>query len=101
LEKGVVLTTDDVIRGEVIRELMCNLFVDKEKISRKFNIDFEQYFSADLPLLKVFIDDGLVENNPDSINVAQKARLLIRVISMCFDAYMKKHINKQRFSRVI
>jgi oxygen-independent coproporphyrinogen-3 oxidase len=100
-EKGVNLSRDDIIRGEVIRELMCNYSVDKNKINEKYNIDFAQYFADDLPLLKTFIDDGLVEDNNDSIKVDQKARLLIRIICMSFDAYMKKHINQQRFSRVI
>jgi oxygen-independent coproporphyrinogen-3 oxidase len=100
-EKGVSLSRDDIIRGEVIRELMCNYAVDKNKINEKYNIDFAQYFADDLPLLKTFIDDGLVENNNDFIKVDQKARLLIRIICMSFDAYMKKHINQQRFSRVI
>lgn len=100
-EKGVRLTEDDIIRGEVIRELMCNLFVDKNKINEKYNINFDQYFADDLPLLNTFINDGLVENNDESIRVNQKARLLIRNICMSFDAYMKQHVNQQRFSRVI
>jgi len=100
-EKGVSLSKDDVIRGEVIRELMCNLYVDKNKISSKFSINFNQYFAEDLPLLKTFIDDDLIEDNVSFIRVNQKARLLIRIICMSFDAYMKQHINQQRFSRVI
>lgn len=100
-ERGVSLSQDDIIRGEVIRELMCNLFVDKNKISEKYRINFDDYFSEDLPLLNTFIEDGLVVNTGDSIEVVQKARLLIRIICMSFDAYMKKHINQQRFSRVI
>ena len=99
--KGVSLSTDDIIRGEVIRELMCNLYVDKAKISAKFDINFDEYFAEDLPLLETFINDGLVSNTSESIQVVQKARLLIRNICMSFDAYMKQHVNKQRFSRVI
>lgn len=99
--KGVSLSTDDIIRGEVIRELMCNLHVDKNQISKKYNINFDDYFADDLPLLDTFIEDGLVVNSNDSIQVHQKARLLIRIICMSFDAYMKKHVNQQRFSRVI
>ena len=99
--KGVSLSTDDIIRGEVIRELMCNLYVDKAKISAKFDINFDEYFAEDLPLLETFINDGLVSNTSESIQVVQKARLLIRNICMGFDAYMKQHVNKQRFSRVI
>jgi len=99
--KGVSLSQDDIIRGEVIRELMCNLFIDKNKISEKYNIDFSQYFAEDLLLLQTFIDDGLVEDTVNFIRVDQKARLLIRIICMSFDAYMKQHLNQQRFSRVI
>jgi oxygen-independent coproporphyrinogen-3 oxidase len=99
--KGVSLSKDDVIRGEVIRELMCNLYIDKNTISDKYSIDFAEYFAEDLPLLNTFIEDGLVENTADFIKVDQKARLLIRNICMSFDAYMKKHVNQQRFSRVI
>ncbi len=100
-EKGISLNQDDIIRGEVIRELMCNLYLDKKSISDKYAIDFDDYFSEDLPLLDTFIADGLVINNAKEIIVDQKARLLIRIICMSFDAYMKQHINQQRFSRVI
>ena len=99
--KGVALNQDDIIRGEVIRELMCNLHCDKTAINEKYNIDFDQYFAADLPLLDTFINDGLVTNTDKAVHVDQKARLLIRNICMSFDAYMKKHVSQQRFSRVI
>ena len=99
--KGVSLSDDDILRGEVIQELMCNLYLDKQVINEKYNINFDEYFSEDLPLLTTFIDDGLLENTENYIKVDQSARLLIRIICMSFDAYMKKHINQQRFSRVI
>ncbi len=100
-EKGINLNKDDILRGEIIRELMCNLYLDKEMISRKYDIDFDEYFSDDLPLLDTFIEDGLVTDTESEIIVDQKARLLIRIICMSFDVYMKQHINQQRFSRVI
>jgi oxygen-independent coproporphyrinogen-3 oxidase len=80
---------------------MCNLYIDKNTINKKYSIDFAEYFAEDLPLLSTFIEDGLVINTTDFIRVDQKARLLIRNICMSFDAYMKKHVNQQRFSRVI
>ncbi|MBA6225603.1 oxygen-independent coproporphyrinogen III oxidase [Colwellia sp. MB02u-18] len=99
--KGVSLSQDDIIRGEVIRELMCNLYIDKNKISQQFAINFDEYFAEDLPLLQTFVNDGLVIVTLNEIRVEQKARLLIRNICMTFDAYMKKNLNQQRFSRVI
>jgi oxygen-independent coproporphyrinogen-3 oxidase len=100
-EKGLKLTQDDIIRGEVIRELMCNMSINKNKINEKYSIDFDQYFAEDLPLLKPFINDGLLSNTQNNIRVDQKARLLIRNICMSFDANLKQKLNQQRFSRVI
>ena len=101
MEKGISLTPDDVIRGEVIRELMCNLFINKQTISERYQINFDDYFQTELLSLDTFIQDGLVTISEHAISVAPKARLLIRNIAMSFDAYMKQHINQQRFSRVI
>jgi len=80
---------------------MCNLFLDKNTINETYQINFDDYFSDDISLLDTFINDDLVVNTRDSISVKPKARLLIRIICMSFDAYMKKHVNQQRFSRVI
>ncbi len=101
LEKGLTLNQDDVIRGFVIKSLMCNLYLDKAEVNKEFGIEFDDYFAEDLPSLETFINDNLVTNTAAEIIVAPKARLLIRNICMTFDAYMKKHLNQQRFSRVI
>jgi len=101
VDKGLTLSRDDIIRGAVIRSLMCNYYVSKHQINKQFNIEFDRYFADDLPMLDTFIADGLVESDEDAIYVSPKARLLIRNICMSFDVYMKQHINQQRFSRVI
>lgn len=101
VEKGLTLTNDDLIRGVVIKELMCNLYINKQYVNDLFNIDFDRYFAEDLPSLKTFEDDGLLENTTEAIKVDQRGRLLIRNICMSFDAYMKDKIKQQRFSRVI
>lgn len=101
LEKGITLTQDDMIRADIIKALMCNLFVDKQKINEKFNINFDQYFADELTKLDTFIQDGILMTSTNWITASNRARLLIRNIAMTFDAYMKKHLNQQRFSRVI
>ena len=101
LDKGILLSQDDIIRGHVIRELMCNLYVDKQLINEKYDIDFDLYFESELNSLDTFIKDDLITVTKNEITVAAKARLLVRNIAMSFDAYMKKHLNQQRFSRVI
>lgn len=101
LEKGISLTQDDIIRGHVIRELMCNLHLDKQIINDSYHIDFNKYFARELRSLNTFINDDLMTVTERTIDISQKARLLIRNIAMTFDTYMQQHINQQRFSRVI
>lgn len=101
VDKGLFLSHDDQIRGFVIKELMCNMYLDKETVSQRFDINFDQYFRADFPSLATFIQDGLVENHAKYIRIASNARLLVRNICMSFDAYMARHRHLNRFSRVI
>lgn len=101
VEKGLTLSQDDLIRQKVISELMCNLFVDKQKVATQFNIDFDAYFAEELDSLQTFERDNLLINRDKNIQISPSARLLVRNICMSFDAYMKKHLNQQRFSRVI
>ncbi|MEZ4765806.1 MAG: hypothetical protein R3C26_22265 [Calditrichia bacterium] len=41
---GYQLTKDDKIRQFVITEIMCNNRVLKEEVTRRFSIDFDEYF---------------------------------------------------------
>ncbi|NLD08743.1 MAG: oxygen-independent coproporphyrinogen III oxidase [Xanthomonadaceae bacterium] len=99
IQRGVKLTEDDVIRRHVISEIMCNLKLDLDVISEKFNIDAREYFKDDLPELDAMQDDGLILIKDGIYYVQDAGRLLIRNIGMVFDAYLKK--NDNRFSRVI
>ncbi|WP_417879577.1 oxygen-independent coproporphyrinogen III oxidase [Vibrio sp.] len=101
LWRGVVLDQDDLIRREVIKQLICNFTLDKVGIEKEFNLNFNQYFNEDLVLLKTFVDDQLVEVTDSHITVTLRGRLLIRNICMCFDTYLRTRARQQQFSRVI
>ncbi|MBE1298554.1 MAG: oxygen-independent coproporphyrinogen III oxidase [Alteromonadaceae bacterium] len=101
IEKGLVLSSDDAIRRHVIKELMCNLYLNKTEVEDTFEIDFDDYFASELGALKEFVEDGLIELNNQDIKVYECARLFIRNICMCFDAYIKLKERQQRFSRII
>jgi oxygen-independent coproporphyrinogen-3 oxidase len=101
IERGLSLEKDDLIRQAVISELMCNLFLDKKLIEQRFSIDFNQYFASELISLETFEEDNLLINREAYIQISNRARLLVRNICMSFDAYMKRHLNQQRFSRII
>ncbi|CAN5592364.1 oxygen-independent coproporphyrinogen III oxidase [soil metagenome] len=99
---GYRMTADDHIRKETIMQLMCHLEIDKRDIEAKFGIDFEDYFAADIPKLKTFIDEGLLENNSEKIKIIGAGILIIRNVAMCFDAYLEKMMKeKPVFSKTV
>lgn len=101
LWKGVSLSHDDLLRREVIKQLMCNFSLNKRDIEAQFDVQFDSYFKEDLQLLKTFIDDDLVEVTEDEITVDLRGRMLIRNICMSFDKYFRAKARQQQFSRVI
>ncbi|CDT25833.1 oxygen-independent coproporphyrinogen III oxidase [Vibrio coralliirubri] len=101
LWKGVALDSDDLLRREVIKQLICNFKLDKTMIESEFSVNFNRYFKEDLELLQTFINDDLVEVDDKEIRVTLRGRLLIRNICMCFDKYLRAKARQQQFSRVI
>ena len=99
---GYRMTYDDHVRKHVIMRLMCDLELDKRAVERKFEIDFDEYFASSIPQLQQFVDDGLVELQPDCIRIVGAGRLLLRNIAMCFDAYLDSMMKtKPVFSRTV
>lgn len=99
---GYRMTFDDHVRKETIMQLMCHLEIDKRDIERKFNINFDEYFAADLPKLDVFIAENLLENNADKIQIVGSGKLIVRNVAMCFDAYLEKMMReKPVFSKTV
>jgi oxygen-independent coproporphyrinogen-3 oxidase len=101
LNKGVLLTQDDLIRRDVIKALICNFRLHTQLIEQRWNIDFSSYFADALTSLKPLAADGLVSLSDNLIEVNAPGRLLIRSICMCFDAYMQQQIRQRQFSRII
>ncbi len=100
--KGVELTEDDILRREVITELMCNFYLEKKKIEQKYDIVFDDYFANALEKLIPMEQDNLIELKPDALKVTTMGRLLIRNIAMQFDYYLaKKEGHKPQFSRTV
>lgn len=100
LQKGLLQSHDDIIRGYVIRELMCHFEINLSELSSKFGIEAQQYFAEEMTQLADFESDRLVQVTPDKIVVLPAGRLLVRMIVMSFDRYLSD-ANRLRFSRVI
>jgi len=88
--RGYHLSHDDVIRREVISRLLCHTVIVKDEISRKFGINFDEYFAPELEHLKMPQEDGLVVINDKEIRTAWLGRIFIRNLAMVFDPYLEK-----------
>jgi oxygen-independent coproporphyrinogen-3 oxidase len=98
--RGITLDQDDILRREVINQLICHFRLDMLAIESRFEINFRDYFQQELAELEPMQVDGLLELAENSIVVSPAGMLLIRNICMVFDTYLKSP-KAQRFSRVI
>jgi len=99
--RGIKLDSDDLLRRDVIIQLICHFELDFDEIETKHRIDFKDYFENELHTLKVMEDDGLLDLDVDRIIISPRGRLLIRNICMVFDKYLRQSQVEQVFSRVI
>jgi oxygen-independent coproporphyrinogen-3 oxidase len=101
-ERGVSLNEDDKIRQYVIMELMSNFKLDIKRFESTFGIVFADYFADAVEALKPFAEEALLTMDETKIECTPTGTLLIRNISMPFDAYMAKHAaNKKTFSKTV
>ena len=103
--RGMEMDRDDVLRSEVIQQLMCQGEIDIGAIEKRYEIDFGDYFSDSLHQLPDLVADGLAEVEPSRIIATSRGRLLLRIIAMCFDRYLNhtaaNNAARPRYSRVI
>lgn len=88
VERGYDLSTDDVLRRDVIMILMCSMPLRFAEVDEKYGIEFERYFAAELERLQPYEEVGLMETRDRVITVTPKGRLFVRALGMVFDKYL-------------
>ncbi|MFZ7188282.1 oxygen-independent coproporphyrinogen III oxidase [Avibacterium avium] len=101
LHKGFVMSQEDCLRRDVIKQLICNFKLDYQPIEQQYGIDFKTHFAEDLELLAPLAADGLIEIGERGLQVSPVGHLLIRNICLCFDTYSRQQARRQQFSRII
>jgi oxygen-independent coproporphyrinogen-3 oxidase len=99
--RGLQLDEDDLIRRCLINQLMCHGELDKSVFGAHHRLLFDEYFVRERQRLAPLRDDGLVEEDARMLRVTSRGRLLLRIIVMCFDAYLGDEARASRYSRVI
>jgi oxygen-independent coproporphyrinogen-3 oxidase len=87
--KGVAVDKDDLLRREIINELMCHMKVDVDPILERFGLE-KGYLNAELDTLKGFEDEGLITRQANAIDLTETGRIFMRPVCATFDAYLSK-----------
>jgi len=98
--RGYQSNVDDLLRRDIIQQLVCHFRLDTRAIAKKWSIDFGNYFAAEMERLETLEKDGLVALNGDIV-VLDPGRLLVRNICMIFDHYQSAATSRGTFSRTI
>ena len=88
VERGLTLSSDDMLRRDVVMTLMCSVPLDFRAIEARHGIDFGHYFAAELQALAPLVEAGLVQSSDDGIRILPKGRLFVRAVAMTFDKYL-------------
>lgn len=89
IEKGLLVSADDLKRRAVIMAIICNLKLDIAEWEERYQESFWHYFSTARPELERMQDDGLLFLQEQSIEVSSAGRAMLRNICLIFDAYAK------------
>jgi len=86
--RGLALSDDDRLSGEIIERLMCALSVDLEAIANQHKIDPAQFLPA-LEAAQPFLRHGMASLSGWRLCINPDWRVAARSIAALFDAYLE------------
>lgn len=99
--RGYQLNQDDILRRNIIQDLMCRFALDYRVYENISGTPFDRYFKDELADLEKLADLGLVSLNKQGLTVTPKGRFLIRNIAMVFDYHLRHKETKAKYSQTV
>lgn len=90
VDRGFDMSTDDVIRREVIMTIMCSMPLDFEAFESRHGLSFAENFSEEIERLQPYAEAGLVDIDASALRVTPKGRVFVRALAMVFDRYLAR-----------
>ena len=88
--RGYKMSSDDLIRREIIFSLLCNQEVNINEIEVKYDIDFHETFKDELgQLVNDYVKEGLVGMDSEFLKINSQGRFLSRNICRIFDKFTR------------
>jgi len=88
-ERGVLRTSEDLVRGEIIRTLMCRGRLKFAAIERRFDISFAEAFAPELTELRGLESEGLLRLTVEAIELTPLGSAFVRNVAKVFDAFRR------------
>ncbi len=101
VERGLLRTAEDELRGAVIRRLICTLRLEWDWVRERFGIEPRTHFARALAALEPMAADGLVRIHPGGLEVTPTGRFFLRNLCMPFDAYLAPSQSRPLYSRTV
>lgn len=85
------LNQDDKIRAAVILKWLLTYYeVDKDAVSKEFNINFDEYFKDEIKQLDKFVIDGIITLEDNKIKVTEMGKNAAKHVAFVFDNHYRK-----------
>jgi oxygen-independent coproporphyrinogen-3 oxidase len=94
IERGIILSADDIVRRGIIMDIMCSLKV----VYKNYGVDFKTVFADAIKRLEEFQQDNLVQLFDDYFIVTDTGRIFLRNIAMLFDNRLS---SSQQYSKTV
>ncbi len=103
VDRGLLRSHEDQVRGEVIENLLCLGHVSFAEIERRYDLVFAEAFATELARVEPFLADSLVEKDQQGIRLTMLGRFFMRNVAMIFDQYLPQHRGdaKPMFSQAV
>ncbi len=102
VERGYELSKEDIIRRDIISEIMCNGYLDMLQKAHKHDIslnELKEITGFNESKLQSFIKDNLISFNDDILELKPEGFFVVRNIAMAFDPLLK--ISDAQYSKTV
>lgn len=102
VEKGYLLTRDDMMIREVINQIMCNGYLSFHEIARQFDSDADavkRLLKFDRKRFEPFVKDQLIQIDNDTMQLKGNGFLVVRNIAMLLDPQLS--VKQAQYSKTV
>lgn len=97
VERGYLLTNEEIIIRDTINEIMCNGELDFVAMAQKYNCSVQKFFEItgfDASKLQTLMEDKLITLTDTNLHVTPQGMMIVRNVALAFDPAYKYQESK-------